>query len=366
MLSHSEIFERLQPLIVPQLEQSLGALKAIQHIHQEGNTITLRVMLPLPPKRLLHELTEKIQSALPEIPSVRVTGVANIQRHAIKNGVSAHPDIKNVIAVASGKGGVGKSTTAVNLAIALQQQGARVGLLDADIHGPNQPILLGQAKTRIAADADKRLPPVMAYGLQTMSMGYLLDPNTPMVWRGPMVSSALEQLVSYTRWDNLDYLIVDLPPGTGDVQLTLAKKIPVTTALIVTTPQAIALADVRKAIAMFNKVQVPVAGIVENMSEYICPCCGERTALFGTGGAEQLNAQFQLPVLARLPLVPEVQALSDSGTPITVQTPMHAMAEAYQQLALTVGVHLALQPIDYRVKFPSVVVEPKSNAATDS
>lgn len=263
--------------------------------------------------------------------------------------------IKNIIAIASGKGGVGKSTTAVNLALALTAQGARVGILDADIYGPSQPQMLG-ATGRPESKDGKSLEPIIRYGVQSMSIGYLIDADTPMVWRGPMVTSALQQLLHDTRWDNLDYLVIDLPPGTGDIQLTLAQKIPVSGAVIVTTPQDIALLDARKAIAMFQKVNVPVLGIVENMSIHICSGCGKAESIFGHGGGEQLAKQYNMELLGALPLDIRICEQTDGGKPTVVAEPDSKITEIYYSIARRVMEKLTAVT-KTRAKFPKIVIE---------
>jgi len=264
--------------------------------------------------------------------------------------------IKNIVAVASGKGGVGKSTTAVNLALALAAEGARVGILDADIYGPNQPQMLGAQEKPESKDG-KSLEPIARYGVQSMSIGYLVDQDTPMVWRGPMATTALQQLLNDTHWDNLDYLIVDMPPGTGDIQLTLTQKIPVSGAVIVTTPQDIALLDARKGIAMFQKVNVPVLGIIENMSIHICSQCGHQEAVFGQGGGAQLAQKYGVELLGTLPLDIRIREQADSGKPTVVAEPDSPISQIYREIARKVVSKLALQAKSYASKFPKIVIE---------
>lgn len=271
------------------------------------------------------------------------------------------PQVKNIIAVASGKGGVGKSTTSANLALALQHTGARVGILDADIYGPNQPHMLG-AQAEPERHEDGKLKPVIAHGLQTMSIGYLIDPETPMVWRGPMVSTALKQLLNDTVWDNLDYLVIDLPPGTGDIQLTLAQKIPVSGAVIVTTPQDIALLDARKAIEMFRKVKVPVLGIVENMSLHRCRACGHEEAIFGTAGGHTLASNYDTTLLGQLPLAKRIREHADSGKPTVIAEPKGTIARHYHHIAQAVIDALDKRPLDYSHKFAPIVIEGENSA----
>lgn len=276
--------------------------------------------------------------------------------HAVQPGLKPLAGVKNIIAIASGKGGVGKSTTAVNLALALSIEGAQVGILDADIYGPNQPQMLGSQQVP-ESKGNRSLEPVMAHGLQSMSIGYLIDPNTPMVWRGPMVTSALQQLLHDTQWHNLDYLIIDLPPGTGDIQLTLAQKIPVSGAVMVTTPQDIALLDVRKGIAMFQKVNVPILGVVENMSLHTCSQCGHVEPIFGAGGGEQLAKQFDIELLGKLPLDIRIREQADSGKPTVIADPDSPIALIYREIARKVGAKLASLAKDYSSKFPNIVIK---------
>jgi ATP-binding protein involved in chromosome partitioning len=267
--------------------------------------------------------------------------------------------VKNIIAVASGKGGVGKSTVAVNLALALAAEGARVGILDADIYGPSQPLMLGIDRApEMRTEGDKRvLEPIIQYNIQSMSIGYLIDADTPMIWRGPMVSTALQQLLRDTHWDNVDYLIIDLPPGTGDIQLTLSQKIPVNGAVIVTTPQDIALLDARKAIAMFQKVRIPILGVVENMSTHVCKQCGHIEPIFGEGGGERMAAQYEVDLLGRLPLDIKIREQTDAGKPTVVAEPEGAITAEYRSIAQKVMAKLLVQPKNYAGRFPKIVIE---------
>jgi ATP-binding protein involved in chromosome partitioning len=266
------------------------------------------------------------------------------------------PGVKNIIAVASGKGGVGKSTTAVNLALALAAEGAAVGLLDADIYGPSQPQMLGISGKPESLDG-KTLEPMRRHGIAAMSIGFLIDQETPMVWRGPMVTQALEQLLRDTRWGDLDYMVVDLPPGTGDIQLTLSQKVPVTGAVIVTTPQDIALLDARKGLKMFEKVGIPILGIVENMSLHICSSCGHEEAIFGTGGGAAMSKDYGVDLLGSLPLDIGIREQADSGNPTVVSHPDSRTAQIYKEIARKVAIRIAAQAKDMTSKFPNIVVQ---------
>jgi ATP-binding protein involved in chromosome partitioning len=276
--------------------------------------------------------------------------------HAVQKGVKPIPGIKNIIAIASGKGGVGKSTTAVNLALALLAEGASVGILDADIYGPSQPMMLGIAGRPESKDG-KSLEPMEGHGLQAISIGFLIDIDTPMVWRGPMVTQALEQLLKDTRWRELDYLVVDLPPGTGDIQLTLAQKVPVTGAVIVTTPQDIALIDARKGLKMFEKVGIPILGIVENMSTHICEKCGHESHIFGEGGAARMSKDYGTELLGQLPLDGSIREHADSGKPTLVSDPDGKLSAIYKQIARRCAVRIAESQKDMTSKFPNIVVQ---------
>lgn len=337
-------FESLLGLELP-IKKMLKSM-TLQRNHAD---VEMRIGFPIAAieQSLTHELTEH---------HITVRFEQKIQSHAVQPGIAALPDVKNIIAVASGKGGVGKSTTCVNLALALAQMGAKVGILDADIHGPNQPQMLG-VHEKPDIQENKRFKPVERYGVQSNSFGYLVDKNTPMVWRGPMVSSALQQLATLTDWQDLDYLFVDMPPGTGDIQLTLAKKIPVSGAVIVTTPQDVALLDARKGLEMFNKVNIPVMGLIENMSTHICSACGHEEAIFGAGGGEQLSADCDTPLLGQLPLDLSIRKNADAGKPTVVAEPDSELANKYKIIALKLAARLSTQPRNFMAKMPGVVVE---------
>ncbi len=266
------------------------------------------------------------------------------------------PGIKHIIAVASGKGGVGKSTTAVNLALALSKEGARVGILDADIYGPSQPLMLG-VTTRPELQDKKNRSPIMAHGLQSMSIGYLVDDSSSMAWRGPMVSMALQQLLNDTQWDNLDYLILDLPPGTGDIQLTMAQKIPVTGAVIVTTPQDLALLDAKRAVNLFQKVKVPVLGIIENMSHHVCSSCGHEEAIFGAGGGKKMATDLDVQLLGALPLDKKIREQTDHGQPTVIAEPDGKAALEYRRIARAIMKKMDAIATDAALPFPRITIQ---------
>jgi len=288
---------------------------------------------------------------------VEIEFSTKIVAHGVQRNLKPISGVRNIIAVASGKGGVGKSTVSVNVAIALAEEGASVGLLDADIYGPSQPQMVGLAGEHPETDDGKTMDPVRAHGIQVMSIGFLVDADQPMIWRGPMVTSALNQLLHQTNWQDLDYLIVDMPPGTGDIQLSLSQQVPVSGAVIVTTPQNIATLDARKGLAMFRKVSVPVLGIIENMSTHVCSACGHEEPLFGSGGGQQMAEDFDVELLGQLPLDARIREQTDSGTPTVIADPESAAAEAYRKAAIRLAVAQARQGRDFSSKFPKIVVE---------
>jgi len=325
----------------------------------DGNNVAVDLMLAYPAKsqhEVLRKLVAQQLATLSGVGKIAVNISHKVASHAVQRGVKLIPGVKNIIAVASGKGGVGKSTTAVNLALALAAEGAQVGVLDADIYGPSQPTMLGIAGRPESKDG-KTLEPLEAYGVQAMSIGFLIDADTPMVWRGPMVTQALEQLLRDTNWRDVDYLIVDLPPGTGDIQLTLAQKVPVTGAVIVTTPQDIALIDARKGLKMFEKVSVPIVGVVENMAIHICSKCGHAEHIFGEGGGERMCRDYKVPFLGSLPLDIRIRENADSGRPTVVADPDGAIAQIYKEIARKTAVFVAQKAEDFSAKFPSIVIQ---------
>lgn len=347
----SQVTTVLGTFIDPFLGQDLVSAKMIQEIAIHDTTIGLKLCFPYPVGRRIPELKQAISALLarhwPDFHlSLQVTW--KIRRHVAQKGLKPKSAIKNIIAVASGKGGVGKSTVAVNLALALHGLGAKVALLDADIYGPSQPKMLGKQHEK-AITHDKKLLPIHSHGIQSMSIGYLVEEQSAMIWRGPMVSSALQQMLNETAWQECDYLILDLPPGTGDIQLTMAQKIPISGAVVVTTPQDIALLDAKKATRMFEKVEVPVLGVVENMSWHQCSNCHHREAIFGEGGAKAMAEEFNVPLLAQLPLIKEVREHSDNGLPVVVAEPHSDIAKPYWDMASFVAAKLALREVEHAV-----------------
>jgi ATP-binding protein involved in chromosome partitioning len=358
-ISEKAVEAALNNLMDPNTEKTLGSARAVRQVKVDGDSVGVNIVLGYPAKTMgaaVQSAAEQAVKALPGVGQVTVTMEWQVKAHSVQAGLEPIPGIRNVIAVASGKGGVGKSTTAANLALALQAEGARVGLLDADIYGPSQPTMLGIHGQPESRDG-KSMEPLLGHGLQTMSVGYLIDPDQPMVWRGPMVTQALEQLLRDTRWDDVDYLIVDMPPGTGDIQLTLAQKVPVTGAVIVTTPQDIALLDARKGYRMFEKVAVPILGVIENMSTHICSKCGHEEHIFGAGGAEKMCADFGTELLGSLPLDIRIREQTDSGNPSVVAEPDGPIAAAYRAIARRVAVKIAERGQNYAGKFPKIVVQ---------
>jgi ATP-binding protein involved in chromosome partitioning len=358
-LTEADVQACLATVVDPNTGRDFVAGKSVKRITVTGADVAVELALGYPARsqhESMQKLVQQAVAALPGAGRVSVSIVTKVLAHAVQRGVKLIPGVKNIVAVASGKGGVGKSTTAVNLALALAAEGATVGLLDADIYGPSQPMMLGIAGRPESADG-KTLEPMEAYGLQAMSIGFLIDPDTPMVWRGPMVTQALEQLLKDTNWRELDFLVVDMPPGTGDIQLTLSQKVPVTGAVIVTTPQDIALLDARKGLKMFEKVGVPIVGIVENMSIHVCSQCGHAEHIFGEGGAQRMCAEYGVPFLGGLPLDIRIREQADSGRPTVVADPDGKIAQIYKSIARAVAISVAQKAADFSAKFPSIVIQ---------
>lgn len=362
LVSEALIKDLLRSYKDPYLEQDLVSQKAIKNIQIQPDKVVIDIVLGYPNEGFKNTLIADLEKVLaPAIQAAQLTIQVStrIEPHVGQKSLKGLPTIKNIIPVASGKGGVGKSTVSVNIALALLKEGARVGILDADIYGPSQPMMLGAKNPPEIEEgkANKVLLPVKRYGLQTMSIGYLINENTPMIWRGPMVSTALQQLLNDTEWEDLDYLIIDLPPGTGDIQLTLAQKIPVSAAVIVSTPQDLALLDASRAYEMFRKVSIPVLGIIENMSTHVCSACGHEEAIFGEGGAERFAKRTSLPFLGSLPLDMKIREQTDAGTPPVALDPESEIAKRYREIARKVSAKLSLQQKDYSSKFPGIVVK---------
>ncbi len=358
-ISKETVESVIQTYTDPHYDNNLVSAGCIEHIGTDNGKITVRINLGYPARRIgsqmTLELTERLRQ-LPEVESVEVQVNWHTVPHAVQHGQKPLPGVKNILAVASGKGGVGKSTVTANLALALALEGAAVGILDADIYGPSIPRMLGVGGQPETLDG-KTIEPLRAYGLSVMSIGFLVDEDTPMIWRGPMATSALQQLLQQTHWGDLDYLLVDLPPGTGDIHLTLTQQIPVTGAVIVTTPQDIALLDAMKGLKMFEKVKVPVLGIIENMSLHRCSHCGHEEPLFGHGGGEKMARKYQIPLLGQLPLDISIRENADSGHPTVVADANGPIADRYRNIALSMAARLAQRPRDQAGRFPKIVVE---------
>jgi ATP-binding protein involved in chromosome partitioning len=357
-LSDSAVQAALRTIVDPNTGKDLLSTRSARNVKVAGNDVSLDIELGYPGKSQHEPIRRQVMQALKQAGAAGVTVsiASKVVAHAVQRGVKLIPGIKNIIAIASGKGGVGKSTTAVNLALALAAEGASVGVLDADIYGPSQPMMLGIAGRPESKDG-KHLEPMEAHGLQAISIGFLIDVDTPMVWRGPMVTQALEQLLKDTAWRELDYLVIDLPPGTGDIQLTLAQKVPVTGAVIVTTPQDIALIDARKGLKMFEKVGIPILGIVENMSFHICSKCGHESHIFGSGGGQKMSKDYGAELLGQLPLDEAIKQQADSGRPTVVSDPDGKVAEIYRRIARRCAVKIAESQRDMTSKFPNIVVQ---------
>ncbi|MGH8280950.1 MAG: iron-sulfur cluster carrier protein ApbC [Gammaproteobacteria bacterium] len=359
IVSREQIEAALRGLKEPYLGMDLVSANAVRDIRVQDGHVTVDVELGFPSGGYPSQLAGTLRELVRKLPGVREAEVqvgTQILSHAVQRNLTPLKGVKNIIAVASGKGGVGKSTVAVNLALALASDGAQVGMLDADIYGPSQPRMLG-LKGRPSSKDGKRIVPMLGHGIQCMSVGFLVDEETPMVWRGPMVTQALMQLIGDTDWQDLDYLVVDMPPGTGDIQLTLSQRVPVSGAVIVTTPQEIALLDARKGLKMFQKVNVEILGIVENMGTHVCTHCGHEEAIFSSGGGERMAAQYGVPFLGSLPLDITIREQTDNGNPSVAADPNGKIGMRYREIARRTAARLALAGKNYAGAFPKIVIE---------
>jgi len=359
-LNETSLRAAVDGFVEPFMGVTLGEAGAVRSLGLDDGALSVEVILGFPVGGYEQAFKDALTTHLREQGfggSLQLKLSASIPAFVGNREAPALPGISNVVAVASGKGGVGKSTVAANLALALASQGARVGVLDADIYGPSQPRMMGMSGQRPTTRDGKSFEPLINHGVKVMSIGFLIDEEQPMVWRGPMVTQALTQLMGETRWGTLDYLIVDMPPGTGDIQLTMAQKVPLSGAVVVTTPQEIALLDARKGLMMFRKVEVPVLGVVENMSVHVCPACGHESHVFGSGGGEAMAARYDVPLLGSLPLDLRIREQADAGTPTVIGDPDSPPARAYQSLARKAAAQLALASLRGAVAFPKISIE---------
>ncbi len=358
MATPDQVLAALAAVKDPNTGQDFVSSKALKNLQVSGGDVAFDVELGYPAKSQVPALRQALVAAargVAGVANVSVNIATRVIPHAVQRGVQLMPNVKNIVAVASGKGGVGKSTTAVNLALALAAEGAKVGLLDADIYGPSQPMMMGIDGRPESSDG-KTMDPLENYGVQVMSIGFLVNQDEAMIWRGPMATQALEQLLRQTNWQDLDYLVVDLPPGTGDIQLTLSQRVPMTGAVIVTTPQDIALLDARKAVAMFEKVGVPILGLVENMAVHVCSNCGHAEHIFGEGGGKRYAAERNIPYLGALPLDMQIRLQADNGKPTVMADPDGTIAAIYKDVARQVAVRIAGKAKDFSAKFPTITV----------
>ncbi len=342
----------------PHTGKDFVSARAVRNVQINGGDVAFDVEMGYPAASLVPQLRSQFVAAAKTVAGVENVSVSinnKVITHAVQRGVPLLPGVKNIIAVASGKGGVGKSTTTANLALALAAEGARVGVLDADIYGPSQTMMLGVSGKPDSTDG-KTMEPKSNHGVQVMSIGLLVDNDQAMIWRGPMAVQALEQMLRQTNWKDLDYLLIDMPPGTGDIQLTLSQRVPVTGAVIVTTPQDIALMDARKGIKMFEKVGVPLLGVIENMAMHVCTNCGHVEHIFGADGGKNMAAEYKLDYLGALPLSMQIREQADSGTPTVVAAPDSEASQIYKQVARSVAVKIAQQAKDFSSKFPTISV----------
>ena len=358
MPTQDQLLAALATVLDPNTGKDFVSSKSIKNLHITGEDVAFDVELGYPAKSQIPAIRKNLinaAKAVPGVGNVSVNVTVKIASHSVQRGVQLLPNVKNIIAVASGKGGVGKSTTAVNLALALAAEGASVGLLDADIYGPSQPMMMGIEGRPESVDG-KNMEPMENYGIQVMSIGFLVAQDEAMIWRGPMATQALEQLLRQTNWRDLDYLIVDMPPGTGDIQLTLSQRVPMTGAVIVTTPQDIALLDAKKGIKMFEKVGVPILGIVENMAVHICSQCGHSEHIFGEDGGKKMAAEYKMDYLGALPLDMQIRLQADNGRPTVVADPDGDVAQLYKSVARKVAITVAAKSKDFSAKFPTITI----------
>ena len=358
-LNENTVRAAIQTVIDPNTGKDFVTGKQLRNLKVEGSDVSFEVELGYPARSQVDGLRRALIDAvrtLPGVGNVSANVGWKVTAHAVQRGVQLLPGVKNIVAVASGKGGVGKSTTAVNLALALAAEGATVGIVDADIYGPSQPTMLGITGARPESYDGKTMEPLVGHGIQVMSIGFLVDNDQAMIWRGPMATQALEQLLRQTNWKDLDYLIVDMPPGTGDIQLTLAQKVPVTGAVIVTTPQDIALLDAKKGLKMFEKVSVPILGVVENMAVYCCPNCGHVEHIFGADGGKRMAAEYGIDHLGSLPLNLSIRQQADAGCPTVVAEPDGEIAALYRSVARGIAIRIADKAKDYSSKFPTITI----------
>ena len=355
---HQALLQALQTVVDPNTGRDFVSTKALKNLQINDGDVSFDVELGYPAKSQIAGLRKALIAAartVAGVENVSANLATKVIAHSVQRGVALLPNVKNIVAVASGKGGVGKSTTTVNLALALAAEGAKVGILDADIYGPSQPMMMGIEGRPESVDG-QTMEPLENYGLQVMSIGFLVDKDEAMIWRGPMATQALDQLLRQTNWKELDYLLVDMPPGTGDIQLTLSQKVPLTGAVIVTTPQDIALLDARKGIKMFEKVGVPILGIVENMAVYCCPNCGHTEHIFGADGGKNMAAEYGMDYLGALPLNMQIRIQADSGKPTVVADPEGEVAGIYKSVARQVAIKVAARAKDFSAKFPTITV----------
>jgi ATP-binding protein involved in chromosome partitioning len=356
--TETALLEALKSVTDPGTGRDVVGARQVRNVSIEGSSVSFEVELGYPAKGLHADLRQQLIAAARRVPGVDNVSVAittKVIAHAAQRGVALLPSVKNIVAVASGKGGVGKSTTTVNLALALAAEGAKVGILDADIYGPSQPMMMGLSGRPDSHDG-QTMQPMANFGVEVISIGFLIEPDQAMIWRGPMATQALEQLLRQTNWGDLDYLLVDMPPGTGDIALTLSQRVPLTGAVIVTTPQDIALIDARKAIKMFEKVGVPILGVVENMSVHVCSACGHVEHIFGADGGRRMAEEYKVDYLGALPLNLRIRVDADGGRPTVVAEPDGAIASTYREVARAVAIRIAQKAKDFSAKFPTITV----------